>query len=272
MRRMGALRVAMPVTAGTFIVGWLAIAGVPPFAGFWSKDEILLYVHAKSPILWAVGLVTALLTAYYMTRQVILVFFGAPRWTSHADAHGAHGDAAPHESPASMLAPLVVLAGLSIVGGAIQLPFSKELHFLEDWLEPVVEAGEASISGSWAYANKWLLLGIAVVVAAAGIAAAVAVYGARRVRAVEPRILEDAWRYDAAAARVVGGPGAAAFRAVAWFDATVVDGVVNGVAYLVRDAGGAIRRLQTGFVRTYALVVGAGAVCVLAWFLARGAV
>jgi NADH-quinone oxidoreductase subunit L len=219
-----------------------------------------------------VGLVTALLTAYYMTRQVILVFFGAPRWTSHADAHGAHGDAAPHESPASMLAPLVVLAGLSIVGGAIQLPFSKELHFLEDWLEPVVEAGEASISGSWAYANKWLLLGVAVVVAAAGIAAAVAVYGARRVRAVEPRILEDAWRYDAAAARVVGGPGAAAFRAVAWFDATVVDGVVNGVAYLVRDAGGAIRRLQTGFVRTYALVVGAGAVCVLAWFLARGAV
>jgi NADH-quinone oxidoreductase subunit L len=272
MRRMGALRVAMPVTAGTFIVGWLAIAGVPPFAGFWSKDEILLYVHAKSPILWAVGLVTALLTAYYMTRQVILVFFGAPRWTSHADAHGAHGDAAPHESPASMLAPLVVLAGLSIVGGAIQLPFSKEMHFLEHWLEPVVEAGEASLSGSWAYANKWLLLAVAVVVAAAGIAAAVAVYGARRVRAVEPRILEDAWRYDAAAARLVGGPGAVAFRAVAWFDATVVDGVVNGVAYLVRDAGGAIRRLQTGFVRTYALMVGAGAVCVLAWFLVRGAV
>ena len=105
MRRMGALRAAMPVTAGTFIVGWLAIAGVPPFAGFWSKDEILLYVHAKSPVLWAVGLVTALLTAYYMTRQVVLVFFGEPRWTSRADDHGAHGDAAPHESPASMLAP-----------------------------------------------------------------------------------------------------------------------------------------------------------------------
>ena len=80
MRRMGALRKLMPITAATFIVGWLAIAGVPPFAGFWSKDEILLFALDKSPVLWALGLVTALLTAYYMTRQVIMVFFGEARW------------------------------------------------------------------------------------------------------------------------------------------------------------------------------------------------
>ena len=87
MRHMGALRKLMPITAVTFIVGWLAIAGVPPFAGFWSKDDILLVAYDKSPVLWAVGLVTALLTAYYMTRQVIMVFYGKARW--HDRARGA---------------------------------------------------------------------------------------------------------------------------------------------------------------------------------------
>jgi NADH-quinone oxidoreductase subunit L len=85
MRRMGALRKVMPITAGTFIVGWLAIAGVPPFSGFWSKDEILLFALADSPALYVVGIVTAILTAFYMTRQVIMVFFGEAKWTSHAN-------------------------------------------------------------------------------------------------------------------------------------------------------------------------------------------
>jgi NADH-quinone oxidoreductase subunit L len=159
MRRMGALRVAMPVTAFTFIIGWLAIAGVPPFAGFWSKDEILLYVYADNRLLYAVGVVTALLTAYYMTRQVIMVFFGEARWQDASAEHGAHGDFRPHESPKVMLVPLIVLAVLSIVGGAMQLPFSKNLHFLEHWLEPVIEGAERDIKGTWAYDNKYLLLG-----------------------------------------------------------------------------------------------------------------
>ncbi len=98
MRRMGALRKLMPITAVTFIIGWLAIAGVPPFAGFWSKDEILLFALAKSPALYVVGLVTALLTAYYMTRQVVMVFFGEAKWEDHAGEHGAHGEFKPHES------------------------------------------------------------------------------------------------------------------------------------------------------------------------------
>ena len=101
MRRMGALRKLMPITAATFIVGWLAIAGVPPFAGFWSKDEILLFSLAKSPALYVLGLVTAVLTAYYMTRQVVMVFFGEAKWESRAEEHGAHGEFKPHESPPS---------------------------------------------------------------------------------------------------------------------------------------------------------------------------
>lgn len=270
MRRMGALRIAMPVTAGTFIVGWLAIAGVPPFAGFWSKDEVLLYAAAKHPALYAVGLVAALLTAFYMTRQVYLVFFGEARWSDGAAEHGAHGSVSPHESPAAMLVPLVVLAGLSIVGGGMQLPFTKDLHFLERWLKPVVKGSEASISGTWAYENKWLLLGVAVVVAAAGLAAAWAVYARRIVRPVEPRVLEQAWHYDRAIAHVVGGPGRAAFDGIARFDAVVVDGAVEGTSRVARAIAGLLRRAQTGFVRSYAAIVVLGVVAVLVALLLRG--
>jgi len=270
MRKMGALRAAMPVTALTFIIGWLAIAGVPPFAGFWSKDEILLYVYADNRLLYAIGMVTALLTAYYMTRQVILVFFGEARWHDASGEHGAHGDFRPHESPKVMLVPLVVLSVLSVVGGGMQLPFSKDLHFLGHWLEPVVEEAERSIKGTWADENKYVLLGVAVVVALAGIALSVAAYAKRRLPAVEPTVLENAWFYDATVARLVGGPGAASFRGVTTFDARVVDGAVNGAGAVARGLGGVVRRSQTGFVRAYAVFIALGAVVLLAWFVWRG--
>ncbi|MDA2952897.1 MAG: NADH-quinone oxidoreductase subunit L [Actinomycetota bacterium] len=270
MRRMGALRKLMPVTAITFIIGWLAIAGVPPFAGFWSKDEILLYVYANNRGLYVVGLITALLTAYYMTRQVIMVFYGEAKWKDHAHEHGAHGDFEPHESPKIMLIPLVVLAGLSVVGGAMQLPFSSKLHFLEHWLAPVVHDAEADIKKTWAYDNKYILLGVAVIVAFAGIAAAYAVYAKKKVKAIEPAILEQAWMYDAAAAKLVGGPGRAAFNAVAWADSRIVDGAVNGTATLVRGVAGQVRKSQSGFTRVYAALMTIGAVALLAWFVLRG--
>ncbi|MDQ3177654.1 MAG: NADH-quinone oxidoreductase subunit L [Actinomycetota bacterium] len=267
MRKMGLLRKAMPVTAITFIIGWLAIAGVPPFAGFWSKDEILLFSLAKSPALYVVGLVTALLTAYYMTRQVVMVFFGKARWESHAEEHGAQGDAKPHESPILMLLPLVVLALASVVGGGIQLPFSDATHRLERWLHPVVEAGEAEIEGTWAYDNKYLLLGIAAAVALIGIALAWLVYERRRLRVVEPKVLEHAWYYDEALSNVMGGPGREAFEATSWFDRNVVDGGVRATAWGVRSAATGLRTGQSGFVRASAGIIGIGAVLLLAWFV-----
>ena len=270
MRKMGALRVAMPVTAFTFIIGWLAIAGVPPFAGFWSKDEILLYVYADNRFLYAVGMLTALLTAYYMTRQVFMVFFGQARWHDASADHGAHGDFKPHESPRVMLIPLVVLAVLSVVGGGMQLPFSKNLHFLEHWLEPVVEESERKISSTWAYENKYVLLGVAIIVALVGIALSLAVYAKRRLPAIEPRVLENAWYYDATVARLVGGPGKSAFDGITRFDARVVDGAVNGAGAVARHLGGLVRRSQTGFVRAYAALIAVGAVALLAWFVWRG--
>jgi len=270
MRRMGALRKLMPVTAITFIIGWLAIAGVPPFAGFWSKDEILLYVYANNRGLYVVGLVTALLTAYYMTRQVIMVFYGEAKWKNNARDHGAHGDFEPHESPKIMLFPLVVLTVLSVIGGAMQLPFSKKLHFLEHWLAPVVEESEADIHKTWAYENKYVLLVIAILIAATGIAAAFAVYAKKKAKAIEPRVLEQAWFYDAGAAKLIGGPGRAAFNAVAWADTHIVDGAVNGTATLVRNVAGQVRKSQSGFTRLYAALMAVGAVALLAWFLYRG--
>jgi NADH-quinone oxidoreductase subunit L len=271
MRRMGLLRKFMPITAATFIVGWLAIAGVPPFAGFWSKDEILLFTLDKSPILYVIGLVTALLTAYYMTRQVVMVFFGEAKWHDASEEHEAHGDFKPHESPPVMFLPLVALAGLSIVGGIIQLPAVTWIanpirHKLEDWLHPMIP-DEADIAGSWGSDHKTLLMVIATAVAAAGIAGAIYVYQLKRAKAVEPEILANAWYYDKAVSGFMGGPGREAFEATAWFDANVVDGAVNGSGTSIRGLAGIARKAQSGFVRMYAGIIGVGVAALLAWFV-----
>jgi NADH-quinone oxidoreductase subunit L len=270
MRRMGALRALMPVTAATFIVGWLAIAGVPPFSGFWSKDEILLFAAAKNELLYAIGLVTAVLTAYYMTRQVIMVFFGETRWHDAHEEHGAHGDFTPHESPKVMLAPLVVLAGLAIVGGVIQLPRMFGIpegaaHRLEDWLEPAME--DVSIKKTSAYEHKQILAVVAIACAIAGIAAAIAVYAKRRFRAIEPQLLADGWGVDRAISWFMGKPGRQIFEGVATYDAKVVDGAVNGTGTLVQAVGGVVRKVQTGNLRNYAAGLGVGVVLLLAWFV-----
>jgi NADH-quinone oxidoreductase subunit L len=220
MKRMGALRKWMPITAGTFIVAWLSIAGVPPFSGFWSKDEILVNAWDKSKILWGVGAITALLTAYYMSRQVFLVFFGKPRWQEDDSAeHGAHGDFRPHESPWTMALPLVVLAGLSAVGGALNLPINRSTEFLTKWLEPVFGSRLHEVTASTG--TKWLLFAVTLVLVLAGIALARAVYLAHRLReeAMEPAVLAHAWYFDAFVSAFVDGPG----RLVAAWTAYVFD-------------------------------------------------
>ncbi len=287
MRKMGALRAFMPITAATFIVGWLAIAGVPPFSGFWSKDEILLFAMAESVPLYVVGIVTAVLTAFYMTRQVIMVFFGEATWTSHAnedeapevaegeepvETHDAHGEFKPHESPPVMWIPLVVLAGLAAVGGIINLPNvlgipSGTQYKLEEWLHPVVEFGEAEITGTWAYDNKVLLIVIAVAAALAGLALAWTVYLKKRIQPWEPTLFAKGWYYDQAVSWFMGNPGRDGFEAVAEFDQKVVDGAVNGVAVAVKETASGTSRSQTGYVRQYAGIIGIGVVLLLGWFV-----
>jgi NADH-quinone oxidoreductase subunit L len=269
MRRMGALRKFMPLTFGTFIVGWLAIAGVPPFSGFWSKDDILLAAYDKSVVLWVVGLLTALLTAFYMTRQVIMVFYGEARWHDAHEEHGAHGDLhaeghEPHESPWMMVLPLVVLAVLSFAGGFINLPFSESTEKLAVWLEPVVGLHES-------HTAKLPMALVAIAMGLIGIGVAFAVYYFKKIKPVEPKILADAWGYDRAVSKFMGGPGRKAFDGVAWADSHIIDGAVNGTGHLVQRTAGEARKVQTGNVRNYAAAVGVGVVLLLAWFvIARG--
>ncbi|HEY5887098.1 MAG TPA: NADH-quinone oxidoreductase subunit L [Acidimicrobiales bacterium] len=270
MRRMGALRKVMPITAATFIVGWLAIAGVPPFAGFWSKDEILAHAFDNSPALWALGLLTALLTAFYMSRQVFLVFFGEARWQDHLpgeDPDEPRPEIDPHESPWTMTLPLVVLAVLAAVGGLINLPFLGDSKLFENWLEPVVHGSEAELTLS--AANEVALAVISVVAALLGIALAVAIYLRKRVKPVEPEVLAHAWYIDETIAQAVDGPGEAAFEGTAAFDRVVIDGAVNGTGSAIWGLGERLRVVQTGFVRSYALAIALGAVALMIYVVTR---
>ena len=261
VRRYGGLARSMPVTAATFGVGTLAIAGVPPLAGFWSKDEILAHTWGANKVLWALLLLAAVLTAFYMSRLVILTFLGSPRHPAGIK---------PHESPLLMLLPLVALAGLALAAGVLNLPFGHEVEFLGRWLEPVFAGSHAGPLG-YAGGTKWILGGVAILAAAGGIWAAVAVYVRRRVPAerVERQLFADAWGYDGAIGDFVGGPGRRLFEAATRFDAGVVDGAVNKVGALVRQTGERLRSLQSGLVRRYALGMAAGAVALLAYFAAR---
>ncbi|MFM7225573.1 MAG: NADH-quinone oxidoreductase subunit L [Actinomycetota bacterium] len=271
MRRMGRLRALMPITAGTFIVGWLAIAGVVPLSGFWAKDEVLAQAWFRGEYaLWAVGLVGALFTAFYMTRQVILVFFGNDRRD-----HEVHA----HESPWIMLAPLGVLAGLSAIGGLLNLPFTNAgLDFLHHWLEPVFEGVPEPHASS--FAQGFVLSTVALTVAVAGILVAFSIYrrglpDPERDPVVErlgplSRVLANAYFVDAGIARLVAGPLSAFARFLAGpVDRDVIDGTVNGFGETTTRLSGAVRRLQTGLVRNYALAVVLGAVLILLYVVAR---
>jgi NADH-quinone oxidoreductase subunit L len=290
MRRMGALRKYMPITAGTFIVGWLAIAGIFPFAGFWSKDEILAkawYSHHYA--LWVVGAITALLTAFYMTRQVWLVFYGDERWNEAvaaehheppaAEVEVAHERGTPHEAPGTMAFPLIALAFLSVVGGVIDLPFvNRQLDFLSRWLTPVF-AGAQEITAP-SFLSGFVLSTVALIIAVIGIAVAVSMYGkglgadgtdpgVERLGGFAP-VLANAYYFDIGLARLVSGPVTAFANFCAQvIDHGIIDGAVNGIGGLFRDIGGGFRKAQTGLVRNYALGIVFGAVLLMIWFATR---
>jgi len=280
MKRYGGLAKLMPITAGTFIIGWLAIAGIPPFSGFWSKDEILVGIYANGDIfankvLFVLLLVAALLTAFYMTRLVILTFFGKPRWRDEVTGEAWVSSEEelplrhPHESPWTMTVPLVVLAGAATVAGGLNLPFTKDLHFLEHWLEPSRLGNEFHDlpPGS----TKLILAVVATVAAIVGIVAAVKLYLDKRggTGPDAPPILAQGWGYDNAVSAFMGGPGRKGFDAMSDFDGTVVDGAVNGVGKLVQMDGRILRKLQNGLVRSYAALVALGAIGLMIYFLGR---
>jgi NADH-quinone oxidoreductase subunit L len=269
MRRMGALRKVMPITAATFIVGWLAIAGVPPFSGFWSKDEILAYAYDNNPVLWALGLLTALLTAFYMSRQVYLVFFGEARWSDRLpgeeeDPHEIH----PHESPWTMTVPLIVLSIGAAFGGLLNLPFG-DLDFLTQWLEPVIGANEAHFDLAGVTLGVEMLA--STVMALTGIFLAYLVYLKRKVdaRRIELPVLAHGWYIDSTVTNFMGGPGRRLFDLISEFDRVVIDGAVLGVARFTRGSAARLRGIQSGLVRSYALFVAIGTALVVIFVLTQ---
>jgi NADH-quinone oxidoreductase subunit L len=359
MRRMGGLKKYMPITAATMTAGWLAICGIVPFAGFFSKDEILWRTWSTtaaaipagaSKVLWLVGAATALLTAIYMTRLMVMTFTGAERFrethaVGHADdAHAAahdegpggmhttitdeheehHAPVEPHESPWVMTVPLVVLAILSFVGGWVGIPYAlsggRVPNYFERTLEPAIAhaperggATEAEATGVPGHVaedaeapqllshppqrvdgasplsvgegaqgepaheraptteeinTERLFTGLSLLIALVGIGIGILIFKKRPLLAM-PRILEEKYYVDEIYDAAIINPIKSGSRAGLWrlFDIGVIDGLVNGLGRAVREVGDGVRRVQFGFVRSYAAIILLGALAVIGYFV-----
>ena len=338
MRRMGGLRKYMPRTWITFLIATIAISGIPPLAGFFSKDEILGAAFLKLPFLWALGIVAATFTAFYMFRLYFMTFEGEYRGAAGAGVaesepeHGGHSliadevplvahagvshgvhhtHAAPHESPASMTVVLGILAFLSIVGGFIGFPwaaFGQERHTtFQNWLHPLllpIDGAPYRFPHAQTLTLEWVLILLSIGVAAGGIAVAWRFYHVDRSWSVPKRLatqfpalhrlVENKYYIDEIYDATVVAGTLGLSRLLWWFDANVVDGLVNlvrhitviglghgsslfdkyvvdgavnGVANGARGGSTIVRRLQSGLVQNYALVMGGGIVLMAAVYL-----
>jgi NADH-quinone oxidoreductase subunit L len=257
MRHYGALQKAIPVTFLTFAVGYLAIIGVPPFAGFWSKDKIIETAFADNLVFGLAALLGAGITAFYMTRLMLMTFFGKRRWEE-----AVH----PHESPRVMTVPLIVLAALSALGGLMLLG-----GWIVDWLAPVV--GEEAEHELPMPTVLLTLLVLAVVVV--GIVIAWLTVGRSDVPRTAPRkvsVFTKAARADLYGDAINEGllmrPGDRFVTGLNRFDDHGVDGLVDGTGRAFGGMSGTFRRVQTGFVRSYALSFLAGALLVVVALMA----
>ncbi len=304
MKRMGGLKKYMPITFLTMCAGWLAISGFPFFSGFFSKDEILFrsFTAAGLPdswakILWAVGAITALLTAIYMTRLMVLTFWGSERFKDahHADDHGHHGGP-PRESPLSMTLPLIVLAIGAVFAGYFGVPEGltggKIPNYFEHLLEPSIAHAPP---GEWtAYAPigsehqaqtpaepphsqasedhglEWTLTIVSVVIAFAGLALGW-VWFNRKPLWQPPRLLEEKYYVDEVYDAAVVQPIKTGSTHVLWkfIDVGIIDGAVNGAGQLASLFGGTIRYLQSGLARGYVAVVVLGALLIIGYFVIK---
>jgi len=288
MRNMGGLKKYMPSTYWTFLISTIAIAGIPPLAGFFSKDEILAmtfnaglgeYAGALYTTLWVVGIITAFLTALYMFRLTFGTFHGTFKLPQKIkEAVGA--EKYLHESPALMTIPLWSLAGLASIGGFIGVPNfllatfthqEEHINLLHNWLHKV-NADEALIIP---HATEWFLMALSIIVALAGVWFAIRLYNTDRLEESDALIagkfgsLYDAWkakyRFDEIYEGMIGNPLVRfSDKVLAVFDMRVVDGIVNSIAGIVRLFGSIFRYIQTGVTSTYALGLVVGVILVLA--------
>ena len=294
MRNMGGLRKTMPTTYWLYLIGTLALAGIVPFAGFWSKDEILLDASHRYPLIYLLLSIAAFFTAFYMGRQIWMVFFGEPRHEAAAHAQ---------ESPPVMTVPLMVLAVLSVIGGALNLPF-EGFHNLNHWLEHTLHEVES-------LALDYGVAGISTVLALAAIALSWYIYGRNPVRAGEldplKRMLgplftgaENKWYVDELYHALIVTPYVKVSQFLAdvidwrfwhdWFHEKVIagtynwlsmivlnrdvdqrgiDAAANGLASIMQTFALILRRIQNGFVRSYALSVLLGVVLIVGYLILK---
>ncbi|MGC8603585.1 MAG: NADH-quinone oxidoreductase subunit L [Desulfomonilaceae bacterium] len=277
MRKMGNLRKKLPYTHWTYLFGTLAIAGIFPFAGFFSKDEILYYAFQKNLIFWLIGAVAALMTSFYMFRSVFMTFYGKSRVEQDVAHH-------LHESPPLMTVPLMILAFLSLVGGFIGIPVIEGAQRFGSFLTPVFAPATAIIQHGAHHAGHHNVTGELVLMAVSLAIAIIGLLLARHMYITSPetpgRIVEQFsglyklvfnkyWideLYDFLFVNSI-----VEFSRFLWkkFDEAVVDGIVNGIAAAARTFGSVLRLLQTGFVKDYALSILIGAMVVIGYLLLR---
>ncbi|WP_242927936.1 NADH-quinone oxidoreductase subunit L [Pontibacter vulgaris] len=264
IRSMGGLRKWLPITFITFLIGTLAISGIPPFAGFFSKDELLAHVYEHNKIMWVGGLLASFMTAFYMFRLLFLTFFGKFRGTEEQRHH-------LHESPASMTFPLIVLAILSTIGGFLGLPavFGENMHVLQNYLNPIydfarIANGAALEAPHMDHATEYMLMGISVAVAVVAIIIAYVMYVKKdTVPAPETAKLSPIHNliynkyyidelYDAIIVRPLMAISTAFHR---FIDVILVDGIVNGFGKFVMLSGRTLRYAQSGVISFYVLVM-----------------
>jgi NADH-quinone oxidoreductase subunit L len=284
MRKMGGLRSYIPWTFMTMGIATLAIAGIPPLAGFWSKDEILWKAYSSehgSWIFWLIGVITAFLTSFYMFRLLFMTFFGDYKG-AHVDEHGHgthnHGDhvhGEPHESPAVMLVPLMILAVLSIVGGLVGIGNGFE-HFLAPVFGPVAEAATEGAS----HGTELLLMAVSVTVAILGFVLAYVLYVSKpelpKKIAASLGSFYDAvlnkYYIDELYAKLFVKPLVDGSTAVLWqgVDRKVIDDTVNSAADGARHVSDEVRHMQSGNLRSYAGWIAAGAAVLIAYMIWLG--
>lgn len=277
IRQMGGLKKKLSITHATFLIGCIAIAGIPPLSGFFSKDEIMMNVFAHpvyGKFFWVFGMIAALMTAYYMFRLLFLTFYGEFRGTQHQKDH-------LHESPALITFPLIVLAILSAVGGFIGIPavissvFGGGEHWLEEFLEPVLlrsEIARATVM-HLSHSQEWLLMGVAVVIATLGIAMAWRAFKTFQPKSVNTgvaKFFEDKWYFDEAYEKIIIHP----IQYVSGFLHSVIeklgiDGFVNGVGKWILYGSTRLKSLQNGLVGFYIFFMVLGIILLFAlqiWF------
>lgn len=263
IRRMGGLSGKIKITFVTMLLGTIAISGIPPFSGFFSKDEILAHTYEHSKVLWLFGMIASMLTAFYMFRLVFLTFFGKFRGTHDQEHH-------LHESPPSMTIPLIILAILSVVGGVLGLP---EFWHMPNWmhhnLEPVIKHPSYSVLS---HETEWALMILAVAGALATIYITYMVYMKNKVLPVEKEEQMKPWQrvvynkyyvdefYDAIIRKPLDAISNAFYK---FFDNQVIDGIVNGVGASVKMIGSSVRYFQNGNIGFYLMSMAMGVVLIV---------